>query len=63
MRNVIFGIFLGVLIVVEIMILVDTQVTYPTNKQLKSEITELRQRVDANDAIVNRWLMEGGQKP
>jgi hypothetical protein len=38
--------------------------------QLQAEIQTIRadnkkltERVDANDAIVNRWLMEEGQKP
>ena len=42
----------------------------PTQKQLQTEVQQLQadnkkliERVDANDAIVNRWLMEGGGRP
>ena len=41
-----------------------------SNQQLQAEVQQLQadnkkltERVDANDAIVNRWLMEEGERP
>jgi cell division protein FtsB len=34
-----------------------------SSDQLRADNKKLTERVDANDAIVNRWLMEEGQKP
>ncbi len=31
-------------------------------QQYRAEVEQLRVSIDANDAIVNRWLMEGDNK-
>ena len=36
---------------------------YAEVQQLQADNKKLTERVDANDAIVNRWLMEGGGRP